>query len=245
MRNVLLVILSVLYCQINIAQVNGTATYKLQIAFDDEALQIDKKFGYIQKAIDVCELLEYKLIFNVNESNFYLQKNDTLDKVSVNIANILSDAPKLSYQNIEKNIYLYDFNADGVIFKYNEFVVSDTIKRDWIMTTETKLIDNYLCYKATTTSHIQKGEQISTEIITAWFCPTLPFSFGPTKYAGLPGLIVQLIEKNIAFTLKSFELDRENNISVVKPVAKKYISQSEYYRILSERMQTLESMSKK
>lgn len=237
-------ILFLLISAISFSQTNGTAIYKLQIAFDQDALDIDKKYGYLQKAIDVCDKLEYKLIFNGNEANFYQEKNEGLDKTAVNMANILSETPKLCYQNTEKKMLLNEINADGNLVKANEFVISDSLKTNWTITNESKLIDTYLCYKATTIKKVQKGEKEFHENVTAWFCPALPFSFGPTKYGGLPGLIIELQEKNIAFTLKSISLNNENKTPIIIPVAKNTISQSDYNKIVNERMESLQSMIK-
>ncbi len=237
-------ILFLLISAISFSQTNGTAIYKLQIAFDQDALDVDKKYGYLQKAIDVCDKLEYKLIFNGNEANFYQEKNEGLDKTAVNMANILSETPKLCYQNTEKKMLLNEINADGNLIKANEFVISDTLKTNWTITNESKLIDTYLCYKATTIKKVQKGEKEFHENVTAWFCPALPFSFGPTKYGGLPGLIIELQEKNIAFTLKSISLNNENKTPIIIPVAKNTISQSDYNKIVNERMESLQSMIK-
>lgn len=237
-------ILFLLISAISFSQTNGTAIYKLQIAFDQDALDIDKKYGYLQKAIDVCNKLEYKLIFNGQEANFYQEKNEDLDKTAVNMANILSETPKLCYQNTEKKMLLNEINADGNLVKANEFVISDSLKTNWTITNESKLIDTYLCYKATTIKKVQKGEKEFHENVTAWFCPALPFSFGPTKYGGLPGLIIELQEKNIAFTLKSISLNNENKTPIIIPVAKNTISQSDYNKIVNERMESLQSMIK-
>ena len=237
-------ILFLLISAISFSQTNGTAIYKLQIAFDQDALDVDKKYGYLQKAIDVCDKLEYKLIFNGNEANFYQEKNEGLDKTAVNMANILSETPKLCYQNTEKKMLLNEINADGNPVRANQFVISDSLKTNWTITNESKLIDTYLCYKATTIKKVQKGEKEFHENVTAWFCPALPFSFGPTKYGGLPGLIVELQEKNIAFTLKSISLNNENKTPIIIPVAKNTISQNDYNKIVNERMETLQSMIK-
>ena len=124
---------SLIYSQSSI----GLAVYNLHIVFDKEAMEVDKKYGYIQKAIDVSKQLEYKLVFKKKESNFYQDLDNKLDKVSVNMANILSDTPKMCYQNIEKNIYLRELNADGIIIKSNEFIISRRRSREidsrWII----------------------------------------------------------------------------------------------------------------
>ncbi|WP_298142538.1 GLPGLI family protein [Flavobacterium sp.] len=64
--------------------------------------------------------------------------------------------------------------------------------QDWNITAETKLIDTYVCYKATSIRVVQGIDKVFHQPITAWFCPNLPFSFGPNGYGGLPGLILEL-----------------------------------------------------
>jgi GLPGLI family protein len=242
-KTIVLIFLSITK-SICFSQTNALAVYKLQISFDKEALEVDKKYGYLQNAIDICNELEYKLVFNKKEANFFQEVDEKLDKSSVNMANILSETPKVSYQNIDQNIILRELNADGILIQPKEFVIKDSLKINWTITSESKLIDTYLCYKALTTKKVVKGNKIYNENVIAWFCPTIPFSFGPTKYSGLPGLIIELQEKNIAFTLKSLTLNENIHSKIAIPTAKKTISQTEYETIVNTRMETLQSMSK-
>lgn len=228
----------------NSQNATGVATYGLYITVDEEVMKADKKYGYIQKAIDVSRQLEYKLVFKGKEANFYQQKNDSLDKISVNMANSLSEVSKNIYINLNTNTLINEINADGLLVKKNEFVVKDSISNNWEITNESKLIGEYLCYKATTTKKVQKTDREVIETVTAWFCPALPYSFGPSKYAGLPGLILELQEKNIVFVIKSIRLNNNEEYVITIPTAKKEISQAEYNKIINERFQTLESMSK-
>lgn len=228
----------------NCQNATGVATYSLYITVDDEVMKADKKYGYIQKAIDVSRKLEYKLVFKGKEANFYQQKNDSLDKISVNMANSLSEVSKNIYINLSTNLLINEINADGLLVKKNEFVVKDSISKNWEITNESKLIGEYLCYKATTTKKVQKTDREVIETVTAWFCPALPYSFGPSKYAGLPGLILELQEKNIVFVVKSIRLNNNEEYVITVPTAKKEISQAEYNKFINERFQTLESMSK-
>lgn len=66
---------------------------------------------------------------------------------------------------------------------------------NWTISTETKIIKNYTCQKATTFFRGRNYE--------AWFCIDLPFSIGPWKFGGLPGLILEAYDdkKEIVFTL--------------------------------------------
>lgn len=222
----------------------GTATYDLYIVVDEDMLQADKKYGYIQMAIDVSRKLEYKLIFKGSEANFFQIKNNSLDKMAVNMANILADASKKIYQNLNTNTILRELSPNPIIIDEKEFVVKDSISKNWKITNESKLIGEYLCYKATTTKKIVKTDIEVRELITAWFCPALPYAFGPSKYAGLPGLILELKEKNIAFIIKNISLQNIEDVMITIPNARKEITQEEYNKITKERFETLAALSK-
>jgi len=60
---------------------------------------------------------------------------------------------------------------------------------DWEITEDYKNILGYECQKATTTFTARNGK--TTEIV-AWFTTEIPISSGPYRYAGLPGLILEI-----------------------------------------------------
>lgn len=88
------------------------------------------------------------------------------------------------------------------------------LQRNWILTNETKLIDNYLCYKATNIYKVTNGEKIFNHAVIAWFCPKLPYPFGPNGYGNLPGLILELQVRNIVFGAKIIKLDSELDFEI-------------------------------
>lgn len=57
----------------------------------------------------------------------------------------------------------------------------------WTLIDESKVINSFVCKKAKT--HY-KGRDW-----TAWYATEIPFSYGPYKFSGLPGLIVKITDK--------------------------------------------------
>ncbi|MBA5791899.1 GLPGLI family protein [Flavobacterium sp. xlx-214] len=79
------------------------------------------------------------------------------------------------------------------------FLVTDELNYKWIITNETKKINDFTCYKATTTFRGNNFE--------AWFTPDIPINAGPWKWYGLPGLIVEATDtdKSVVFKLEKVE----------------------------------------
>lgn len=89
----------------------------------------------------------------------------------------------------------YIASAGGKIFSVDE----NTPVIEWAITQETKQILGMQCQKAT-------GD-FKGRTYEAWFCSQLPYSNGPWKLGGLPGLIVEAYDtqKEVMFQFTSFE----------------------------------------
>lgn len=80
-----------------------------------------------------------------------------------------------------------------------KFLITDELNYNWNITNETKQIQNYTCYKATTSFRGNNFE--------AWFTPDIPVNAGPWKWYGLPGLIVEATDtdKSEVYLLEKIE----------------------------------------
>lgn len=74
------------------------------------------------------------------------------------------------------------------------FLYMDNLEMQWEILPERKVISGYTCQKAITTFRGRTWE--------AWFTNQIPFSNGPWKFQGLPGLILQVADnqKHYQFT---------------------------------------------
>lgn len=106
---------------------------------------------------------------------------------------------------------------------------------NWVVTSDTKTIQNYTCQKATTTF---KGRHY-----VAWFCADLPYSSGPWKLGGLPGLILEAYDPN--GTVK-FLFDAITKVSqpIELPKRAVKISPTEYNKLLDLREKDPEAFLK-
>ena len=133
---------------------------------------------------------------------------------------------------------LYYNLKDKLLFSdYGEFLIKTPSNHNWNISSESKKIDNYLCYKATyTESYTARDGKTKERVITAWFCPELPYSFGPLEFNGLPGLILELekngnkvVAKSILLSYKTIELKIPNKKTITKDQYNKRIQENSQY----------------
>lgn len=104
------------------------------------------------------------------------------------------------------------------------FLISDDLKKiNWELTDETKKIGNHTVRKA------MSGE--GEYYIEAWYAPELPFPYGPDKYWGLPGLIIEL--KTNVFYYIATEIQKTDIKKITPPTQGKKVTEEELEKIIS------------
>lgn len=168
--------------------------------------------------------IEYSLIFTRNQSVF-----KEIQKMVVDDGNPL--AKELSkIIGGGKGVYFTERKPDGIYHQQEReerlFLVALRPLNQWNITQETKKIGKYTCYKATLKdSYIAaSGKRLNKEIV-AWFTPQIPYPFGPLKYGGLPGLILELQDDKFVFYAKKIQLHISGKIEAKKGIL---ISEKEY-----------------
>lgn len=222
------IIVFLIFCTSVYSQKSGIAYYSIQLPeYKDKNGQEDNMLNEAKK---IAENRILVLEFNDIQSHFYLKndmKNEDGSELASCVASILSGTE--NYYDTTKQSSV-NKQVDGVLLQDSNAIKS------WKITTETKMIDNYLCYKA---EYIKKYKSYTGEkskLITAWFAPSLPFPFGPNSYNGLPGLVVELIEsgkKEKKYFLRNIEL-KDQRIEIRFPKGKiiteeDYLKNVDYY----------------
>ena len=92
-----------------------------------------------------------------------------------------------------------------------------------------KEIKGFNCLKAVCTHINIQGKEQKVE---AYYAPSLPYSFGPLGYIGLPGLIMELNVNNLTYTVSEiFETKENKNFKIPN---KDILSLEEFSKILKK-----------
>ena len=140
---------------------------------------------------------------------FIMHNGYSINKKSSGFSNYTFPFPKLKRNlSSEKNMN-YDFVADS----YFGFESID--KMVWKIKSDTKIKEKWKLQKATT--------KFGGRIWEAWFTTDIPFSEGPFKFRGLPGLIIELRDSknNFSYELSRIEKPKNSNSNIVETLFKK------------------------
>lgn len=219
----------ILFISNNIFSQSGTVIYNVQINVDLTEVPKDK-VDFITQMVNGAKNQQFELVFNKLKSSFKLVNG--LDKnVNVNMENISRAAFTSSsdiYIDLDQKREVHK-NSDGTLIE-NKYNVGN-----WKVSTESKKIAGYLCYKASLNTPFvnRKGETMTNETV-CWFTPSLPFSYGPKNFNGLPGLILELTEKRTTYLATKIILEKKY-IKIDLPKGKT-ISKEEYEKKLKASM---------
>ncbi len=142
------------------------------------------------------------LLLGKNMSNY--TNFDRMERIKNNPQAFGSAPPDVAAQlgvigdyikNIAKGKLSYMAYPNGTLFNIEE----DIPTINWNITQETKEIMGLSCQKATA--------DFKGRFYSAWFSSQLPYSNGPWKLGGLPGLIIEAYDekKEVIFNFVSFE----------------------------------------
>lgn len=177
--------------------------------------------------------IRFKLIANKRESRFegievLLKDSKASDMMAINSSNFNNTY----YTNIFKNYFQVNYNN-----KAFNIVVQDSLKEiNWkISKNKYKLINGCNCLHASAKIEINLVEK-NVNDIDAFFCPDVNFKFGPLNYFGLPGLIYELKENNVVYTISDLKIDKYDDIKSYKIESEKYFNKIEFENIVKQKI---------
>lgn len=162
--------------------------------------------SHVQK--EFLKPVRYTLIYDGNQSKYYMEDKN----VAVSVDDEFEPENKHTYQMVEFAVFK-DYPNKKFILKTSlnneEYLVDkDFYSEKWILKKEVKKIGNFNCKKAEIT--------LSGETITAFYTEDIPVREGPSRYFGLPGLIVYLEAPDRNYSLVKVENPKELKIEKFK-----------------------------
>ena len=172
-----------------------------------------------------AEFIECELKFNNKKGMFkqVVKMEVDINPISYKLASVLVRGN--FYKSIEDSTKTLNKEFSGKT--YNISLPFD--ESHWIITKDTKRINDYLCYKAM----MYSGSKKKIETI-AWFTPEVPVPFGPNGIDGLPGLVLETEVNGLVFYATRVREDKTNG-DIEKPMANEEISEEEFLEMVKSK----------
>lgn len=248
-RNLLICVFSFLISGYVFGQgINGIATYQSKSNFLDtskmENAEMEKAGMDKAMQLKVMAMIakqsekEFTLEFNQSESVYkevkaMEQQGDDNMEIQIVISGP-SSSSGVVYKNLKEGVFMNQTDVFGKLF-----LVKDSIQNgNWVMSSETKKIGEYTCFKATFIEKNPMADSVHSEVV-AWYTPQIPVKNGPGMYGGLPGLILELSNPESTILCSRIVLNPQKKIKIKVPSEGKIVSSAEYDEIYKKKMKEM------
>lgn len=213
-------------------------TYKSSLYKDSESIK-DSKLR--DKITQYQESFEFELFFDKTKSIYRLVDNINFDDQSIEYQITRGLSNELYYKDLLKKEKIKQTTALDELFN----IVKSFEQYKWVVSSETKVIDGYTCYKAT--CHYEEYDDNRKMSLSfnpvVWFAPSLPYSFGPMGLDGLPGLVLEgTFNGRVYFYATSIDLNDKTLTKIERPVHGKYVTEEEFRKVLAENYKKMDEM---
>tara|TARA_B110000093_G_C12967575_1_gene410438 strand:+ start:3614 stop:4447 length:834 start_codon:yes stop_codon:yes gene_type:complete len=252
MKTKLLITAILISLATNAQEFYGKATYKTNsktnIELDSSSMNADMQN---QMKLHLAKMSQktYILSFNKNESIYKeeVQLSPPSTGLGGGIEMVMvggmASGSDIYYKNLKENRFVNKSEISG-----KHFLIKDNISKiNWELTSETKNIGTYTCYKATYSTEVDRIEFTSrneeekestikeTIVTTAWYTPQIAVSNGPRSFEGLPGLILEINDGNETIVCTEIILNPTKKIDISEPKKGKVVTQLEYEDIMQKK----------
>ena len=217
------------------------ATYKMGVYGyngKDSVFHEDERINSTMIRIQqIRQNVEFQLIFNKYSSVFKLKETiiPEGEELFYSLATVRGATPgTVYYKNIKDKIKIKRTESTGEIF----LVQYPFEQFEWRITTETRIIHGYKCYKAT--AHWEEFDYSRKILLKSdpevWFTNEIPFPFGPKGLDGLPGLVLEgtFNGKTFFYITKIQTGEKVKDKVLAEPSKGKKIAHEDYLKLLGE-----------
>ena len=212
-----------------------------------------------QEAMKKASEKQYTLSFNKSECLY--EQQEQLEKPEAPASGGISISVSFTgegkkYINVKEKKTIIEDEIFGKEF----LIIEPIVKPDWKLVDETKKIGDYNCFKAqllipVTKKEIKEYEEFlkkeaikpalfkmgepKDKVITAWYTPEIPVSFGPNNYWGLPGLILEINEEKSIILCSKVVLSNKEKSKIKIPNTGDKVTQNEFDKIQKKKMDSM------
>jgi GLPGLI family protein len=258
MRNTLTVIIILLAITINAQNFTGKAIYRtstkstLKFGKDQDGVT-DKMQEELKKQLQKMNQKTFILEFDRKTSTYKEEVSLASPKSKIGGAGVFisslggAGSANIYYKDIKEKRFVNQTEIQG-----KRFLVKDKLSEiNWELSSETKNIGTYTCYKATYSKEvdnveisIKDGETVKdkskeTIVTTAWYTPQVPVSNGPGNFQGLPGLILEVNDGKKTIVCAEIILNSSQKSKIEEPKKGKVISQKKFTKIQKQKSDEL------
>jgi GLPGLI family protein len=191
MKYILIIIIGIFTQNILLGQENITVKYN-SVIFDEK----DDYGSFLSESTT--------LITNSKESLYIETPKDTIfNNGDTEFNNEGADYKFEYYKDLGKHTVVYNRS-----YGFETVIKDDDCNIKWILRNNFKFVMNYKCQEAVCTF---RGRDYH-----AYFLKDLPYSSGPFKFGGLPGIILQIESDDKAVQITAYEISFDND-TIINP----------------------------
>ncbi|MDT0559009.1 GLPGLI family protein [Ichthyenterobacterium sp. W332] len=257
MKRILVSALILIIASVNAQDFQGVATYKSKRKID---IKLDSTQVNSEMHNQMVEMMKkqfektYKLTFNKEESIYKEEeKLSAPQPAGMQMVMINTGGSDLLYKNTKDKRFTNQNESFSKLF-----LIKDSLTTyDWKLSSETKNIGEYTCYKATFSGEVEVIEssisingdnedeeerepKMETRITTAWYTPQIPVNNGPGNYHGLPGLILEVNDGSETVICSRIVMNPIDKVKITEPTKGKEITQEAYDKVMEKKMKEME-----
>jgi GLPGLI family protein len=232
MKKIKLLILVITIYSSNLleAQKTGSVIYKVSLKKTEKNKTEKNKYKFIYSLENIAKKFDLKLVFSKNES-FYEQINPM--KMTLNDENLYNTA-KIVFNTSGSFFYKLANReiTEEKEFSGEKFLIKKKVDiTEWELTNIKKKIGNYICYKATRNYKYESRKGNTSVYQVVWYCPEIPYSFGPGEFVGFPGLVIRVEVGNIIYSAKKIQLKNNEKFEIKIPNEGQKVTEKEFKEI--------------
>ncbi|WP_139958759.1 GLPGLI family protein [Flavicella sediminum] len=242
MKKIVIIILFFAFNIANSQGLTGKITYQAtsNSAINRECIKTDRLMSEREKKMQLNLISKsvaenFHLIFDGNISVFKAEYDMPTRRrlgLVMNYTGFLAHSQYIYLSKIGSNHVLgQSFFKDRVVIAYEPI--------SWQLTQETKLIGEYICYKAIALIKNEQAHYSDNYIkpIVAWYTPEIPVHYGIRNFRGLPGLTLELTintgKGEVLYKATKIELNPSEEIKI-KKLKGKTISEDAYIKMIQK-----------